>query len=87
MKVVYSKKAQKQLDKLDKSIHNRIDSYMQRVADANDPRKLGKALSDNLKGYWRYRVGDYRVICEIHDDELIISVIKIAHRRTVYADN
>jgi mRNA interferase RelE/StbE len=45
---------------------------------------VGKPLTGSLKGYWRYRVGDYRIICELRDEELLILVIEIAHRREVY---
>lgn len=49
-----------------------------------DPRDAGKALTGNLRTYWRYRVGDYRVICEIRDTELVIVAVEIGHRREVY---
>ncbi|MDV0824807.1 type II toxin-antitoxin system RelE family toxin [Klebsiella quasipneumoniae] len=49
-----------------------------------DPRDAGKALTGNLRTYWRYRVGDYRVICEIRDAELVIVAVEIGHRSEVY---
>ena len=49
-----------------------------------DPRSRGNALVENLKGFWRYRVGDYRVICNINDESLLITAVKIGHRRDVY---
>ena len=54
------------------------------LRDCDDPRLYGKALSGPLKGYWRYRIGDYRLIAEIHDKELVIIAIDIGHRREVY---
>ena len=55
-----------------------------RVADLDNPRTLGEALSGRLGGLWRYRVGDCRVICEIQDGTLCILVVKIGNRREVY---
>ena len=49
-----------------------------------DPRRFGKALKANLAGLWRYRVGDYRVLCELRDNELVVLVIAVGHRRDVY---
>jgi len=50
----------------------------------NNPRSKGKALSGNLKGLWRYRVGDYRVICQIIDNEVVILVVELGHRKEIY---
>ena len=55
-----------------------------RVAPADDPRSIGKALSGPLGGFWRYRVGDCRVICDIQDGALRVLVVEIGHRREVY---
>ena len=49
-----------------------------------DPRALGKSLADDHKGKWRYRIGDYRLICEINDDELVILAITVGHRSSIY---
>ena len=84
MKVVYSEKAFKQLKKLSKSVSGRIVDYMDEVAKLEDPRERGKSLVGNLIGFWRYRVGDYRILCRIKDEELIISVVEVGHRREVY---
>lgn len=54
------------------------------LVDCDDPRRTGKALTGQFKGSWRYRVGNYRILAEIHDDELIILVIDIGHRSTAY---
>jgi mRNA-degrading endonuclease RelE of RelBE toxin-antitoxin system len=53
--------------------------YLQRVAEKPDPRRVAKALTGELKKFWRDRVGDYRIICELKDKELLILVIKIGH--------
>lgn len=75
--------AQKIFEKLDKFIQKRIAAYLYNKVVKN-PRKLGKALSANYAGYWHYRIGDYRVICEIKDKELIIFVLEIGHRSEIY---
>ena len=84
MKIEYAPKAGKQFSSLDKPIQNRIKRYMSEIAALGNPRSRGKALSSNLAGLWRYRVGDYRILCRIHDDKLVITVIEIGHRSTVY---
>ncbi|MCK0538882.1 type II toxin-antitoxin system RelE/ParE family toxin [Alcanivorax sp. CY1518] len=84
--IEYEAKAAKQLRKLDKSTARQIRDYLHgRVAERADPRALGKVLiGDRLGGYWRYRVGDYRLICEIQDDRLVVLVLKVGHRRQIY---
>lgn len=54
------------------------------IAKLEDPRSRGKALTGNLAGVWRYRVGDYRILCDINDGRLVILVVDVAHRREVY---
>lgn len=58
-----------------------IDKYLEGCAD---PRLHGKGLSSNRSGQWRYRIGDYRLICQIEDDRLVILALNIGHRREVY---
>lgn len=84
MRFLYSKNAQKQFKKLDSAIQKRIKDYTQELQKLENPRNRGKALAGNLSGFWRYRVGDYRIICEIIDSELIIYAIDIAHRSKAY---
>jgi len=55
------------------------------MAALDDPRELGKPLKGGLSQLWRYRFGDFRVICELHDDALVVLVIRIGHRRDVYS--
>ncbi|MGH7756046.1 MAG: type II toxin-antitoxin system RelE family toxin [Vulcanimicrobiaceae bacterium] len=77
--------ASKQLSKVDKSTARRITLFLrERVATLDDPRSIGKALSGPLGTYWRYRVGDYRLICDIQDGALRILVIALGNRRDVY---
>ena len=78
--------AAKRLAKLDKGEAKRITSFLrQRLAVLDDPRTTGKALTGpHLGAYWRYRVGDYRIICDIQDSALCVLVIEIGNRREVY---
>lgn len=84
--ISYTATAKKQLRKLDKLTARRILDFMdERVAGAQNPRDTGKALTGPLLGtFWRYRVGDYRIICDIQDGKLCVLVIEIGHRRDVY---
>ena len=84
MKVVYREKVLRQLKKLDMHIQKKILDYMDEIALLDDPRIKGKVLTGNLGGIWRYRVEDYRIFCDIEDDKLLITVIKVGHRRDVY---
>lgn len=79
-----SGKAFKQLSKLDKKTAERVLKGLKVVRDSNNPRLHGKALKGELTGLWRYRFGNYRVICEIVDDEMIILALEIGHRREIY---
>lgn len=78
--------AAKQLGKLDKTDARRLTAFLrQRLAVLGDPRTTGKALTGPERGmYWRYRVGDYRIICDIQDHRLCVLVIEIGHRGEVY---
>ena len=69
---------------MDKTTLKRVVDYMDEIATLIDPRSRGKSLVGNLKGLWRYRVGDYRIICQIKNDQLIILVTDVAHRKHVY---
>jgi mRNA interferase RelE/StbE len=75
------------LKKLDRPIARRLLDFMDErvVAGATDPRSVGKALTGPLLGsYWRYRVGDYRIICDLQDGTLMVLVLEVAHRKDVY---
>lgn len=83
--IEYTASATDQLRKLDRQIARRIVDYMnERVAGAGEPRNLGRGLSGPLGELWRYRVGDYRVICDIQDRALRVLVVKIGRRDKVY---
>ena len=83
--VQYSKLAEKQLKRLSPEIEDRIRSYMdERVAKLVKPRVIATKLSGPYEDKLRYRVGDYRVVCQIMDQVLLILVVEVAHRREVY---
>jgi len=77
--------AKRQLKKLDRSTAQTLLRYMHRLLlEAENPRQRGKALTANLAGLWRYRAGDYRLICDLQDGELVVLVLQIAHRSDAY---
>lgn len=81
----YAETAKGQLKKLDKQIARRIVDFMdERIADLANPRSTGKALSGPLGGFWRYRVGDCRVICDIQDGALRVLVVQVGNRSKIY---
>lgn len=83
-KIRVTERADKAFGKLDKPVAKRIIKELRKISQLDNPRSRGKSLSGNLAGLWRYRVGDYRIICDILDDELVILAIDIAHRREAY---
>ena len=84
--IKYTESAQRQLKKLDKSAALQVLDYMdERIGILVDPRSAGKNLvGPRMGSYWRYRVGDLRVICDIQDQTVVILVIEIGRRREVY---
>ena len=84
-KVIFSEKAKKQLKKLDKHISALIIGWLEKnIQNCENPRVHGIGLVENKSGQWRYRIGDYRVICEIKDSEVIVLVLEIGHRKEIY---
>lgn len=84
-KVEWDDAAVKELRKLDKQAQADILRYFRkRIATDEDPRRFGKPLSRELAGLWRYRVHNYRMICQIENDNLIVLVLRAAHRKDVY---
>ena len=79
--------AEKQLRKLDRKWQAIILDYLEdEIAGLSDPRSRGKGLVGDMQGIWRYRVGDYRILCRIMDAELVIIAVTIRHRKNVYRD-
>lgn len=84
-RVVFTEKSKKQLSKLDKSVASLIIGWIEKnIEGCENPRIHGKGLLGNKSGQWRYRIGDYRAICEIRDEEVIILVLEVGHRKHVY---
>lgn len=84
-KVKYTPRALKQLQKLDKQTSGLIIAWIEKnLVDCEYPRQYGKSLKGSHSGQWRYRVGDYRLIVEIEDDEIIILILNVGHRRDIY---
>ena len=84
-KVIIRQKAEKQLNKLDDSMKLKIMRYIkQNLNNTDNPKKFGKALRYNLKGFWRYRVENYRIIVKIEEDKLVILIVQIEKRDKIY---
>lgn len=85
--VEFTTTAEKQLKKIDRKWQRIILDYLEdEIAGMGNPRSRGKGLAGDMKGVWRYRVGDYRILCRILDAELVILVVTIGHRKDVYVD-
>lgn len=82
--IKFEDNARDTLKKLGKPIRMQIEKYLDRLAEIDDPRQRGKGLTGSRTGQWRYRVGDYRLICEIRDDVLVVLVLEIGHRSNIY---
>ena len=83
--VEVSNYAEKQLRKLDKPVQKRLLDWLDdRIEGCKNPRHFGEPLRGEMAGLWRYRIGDYRVICEIQDQQLIVLALAVGHRREIY---
>ena len=81
----FTDNARKQLKKMDKYTARLIVNWLKKnIHGSDNPRLHGKALKANLRDYWRYRVGNYRVITEIQGDALVVVAVEIGHRREIY---
>lgn len=77
--------ARHELRKLDRTIQQRILRYFrERIMVDDDPRRFGKALQHELQGLWRYRIGDYRAVCQIQEETITVLVLAVGHRRYIY---
>jgi len=86
-KIKWSKTAEKQFNKLDKPIRERINEYLEKVANSKNPKAFAKSLRNNYSGLCSFRVADkYRIIAEIQDDKLIIYIVSVGKREIVYDD-
>ena len=80
----YTDTAKSQLKKLDKTSARRIVDYMDKRVASADPRRVGQALTGPLGKLWRYRVGDFRVVCDIQDESVSVLVVRVAKRDQAY---
>lgn len=84
-KVVYTSKAIKNLKKIDQAQQRFIISWIEKnLVNTENPKALGKNLKGNLKEYWRYRVGNYRILADIDNDEIKVIIFNIGHRKDIY---
>lgn len=86
-KVEFDNRARKELRKLNSQAQDRILKWLRKnLATDEDPRRMGKSLKGRMKGLWRYRVGDYRIISQIQDESILILVVRIGQREDIYED-
>jgi len=84
-RIEITRTASKQITKLDRRAQEAILSFLrERLSPADNPRQWGRALQGEKRGLWRYRVGDYRLICDIQDERITILVLELGHRKDVY---
>ena len=84
-RVEFDRDAARDLRKLGADAQRRVLRYLrERIATAQDPRRFGRPLTGDLKGLWRYRVGDFRIVASVEDDRFVVLVVTVGHRREVY---
>ena len=84
-RIEITRTAEKRITKLARPAQKAIQRFLrERLASCDDPRQWGKALLGEKRGLWRYRVGDYRLICDIQDEKITVLVLEIGHRKEVY---
>lgn len=84
-RIIFTERAKKQLKKLDKHISALIIGWLEKnIEGCENPIQHVKGLVENKSGQWRYRIGDYRVLCEIQDENIIVLVLEFGHRKEIY---
>ena len=84
-KIIFTERAKKQLKKLDKHISALIIGWLEKnIEGCENPKIHGKGLVENRSGEWRYRIGNYRIICEIQEEKVIVLVLDIGYRKNIY---
>jgi mRNA interferase RelE/StbE len=84
-RIEITRTAEKQITKLDRNAQRSIQRFLrERLASADNPRRWGKPLRGESRGLWRYRVGDYRLICDIQDEKITVLILEVGHRKDVY---
>lgn len=84
MNIEFSPLAEKQFLKLDKQIQRQIQKFVLQLKNLENPRSRGKALVGNLSHLWQYRVAEYRLICDIQDEKILVTILRIGHRKEIY---
>ncbi len=69
---------------LDRAVAQRVLAYLEGLAELDDPRSRGKRLAGDLSRFWRYRIGDYRLLVDVRDETLVVVAVRVAHRSRVY---
>ena len=84
-KIEWDERAVRDARKLDMQTRQNIIRYLrERIISDEDPRRFGKPLLADMSGLWHYRVGDYRIVCRIEDDKMVVLVLAVGHRRNIY---
>lgn len=84
-KIEFDSDVEKDLKKLGHTAQKRIFKFLKdKIMTADDPRDYGKALTGDLAGLWRYRVGDYRILAKMEDHHFVVLVVHVGHRKNVY---
>jgi len=84
-KVEFDERARKELRNLERRAQANILSYLRdRIATHDDPRRFGDPLRKNMSGFWKYRIGHYRIICDIRENIITVRVLRVGHRQNVY---
>lgn len=84
-RVTFTEKAKKEFKKLDKYTASLIIGWIEKnLEGCTNPRQHGKSLIGDKSGQWRYRIGDYRLICEIQDQQITILILEVGHRKNIY---
>ena len=84
-RIEWDQRALRDAESLDHEVRKRITRYLrERIATDENPRRFGKPLTGDKAGLWRYRVGDYRMVCRIEQERLVVLVITVGHRKEVY---
>ena len=83
-KIEFEEKALADFETLDGSVKRQIQKYIDKIEKRPDPRSLGAPLQDNLSTFWKYRVGNYRLVAQLRDEKLTVFMLVVAHRREVY---
>ena len=84
-KVIFTPEAEKEFFKLDPQVQRQIQQYLRKkIATSLSPKRFGKQLTGNFSHFWRFRVGDYRLLCFIKDRELTVFVVHVGHRQEIY---